>query len=659
MDPSHAVAHSAASHRGTHVPLLSEPIDPQTFVRATLLSRLLDGVPQKYRHPDLWPGQLDDVVSPVASPAPFQAFENWNQVAGAVELIAAGSSVPPVPLLPQPAPIDYRNPCCATGLGTASPSSLTHGSRTMPACSHACTCSGTYSIVEFKQSCSVCHSIYYHSFSRAAERQTKQERRGDVLRSRQVTTELTNSTRYYKGAASTSMLFKCTSNTFYQNAFMHQVSLEQEAGHMPFFAKSEAMQQAMVGHSSRPFTDRSVFVTHWLIWTAIRWLSEYGLPMHAQFGFKHKRKYAEIDAELLRIYDLVYPRFVSKWTQDSISITCDGHFKTWRRVCANKFKSFYEVVPGEWIPVHCELTNKRGSRYCPDCMPALEDVPEGELLQPAPRIYNLRNKEVGEYVVDYVADYNEKKKEYLVHWDGYDTDGETWEPEGHLPENVRLSYKRSFLEPTREERKEPENSCAGADKEATSGKRRKTTACAGANKEASTKQTEAAQTSVGVVCAIWSNQITAGVCEIFGSESKSQMCKFLLKLLQQLPEEKWPKFLAYDDACHLYKYLKKRESECPQFKRLLEKITLCCDRLHFRNHVDPWCKQHMDPNSHPELDGINTMVCEQKFKWLAQFKHIVRPMNQAHFKFYILRMLELNNQRQTRNLERKRRSAGE
>ena len=150
MDPSHAVAHSAASHRGTHVPLLSEPIDPQSFVRATLLSRVLDGVPQKYRHPDLWPGQLDD-VNPVASPAPFRAFEDWGQLAGVVELIAAGSSVPPIPLLPQPAPIDYRNPCCATGLGTASPSPLTHCSRTMPSCSHACTCSGTYIIVEFSQ----------------------------------------------------------------------------------------------------------------------------------------------------------------------------------------------------------------------------------------------------------------------------------------------------------------------------------------------------------------------------------------------------------------------------------------------------------------------------------------------------------------------------
>ena len=209
------------------------------------------------------------------------------------------------------------------------------------------------------------------------------------------------------------------------------------------------------------------------------------------------------------------------------------------------------------------------------------------------------------------------------------------------------------MEPTRAERKEPENSCVGADKEASSSKRRKTTDCAGADKESSTEKTEAAQTSVGVVCAIWSNQITLGVCEIFGSESKSQMCKFLLDLLEQLPEEKWPEFIAYDDACHLFKYIKRREDKCPQFKRLLEKITLCCDRLHFRNHVDPWCKQHMDPNSHPKLDGINTMVCEQKFKWLAQFKNIVRPMNQAHFKFYILIMLELNNQRQIRRLDKR------
>ena len=107
--------------------------EPRCFQGCLMWCRRNTGT---YRHPDLWHGQVYDIVSPVVSPAPFRAFENWNKVAGAVELIAAGNIVPPVPLLQEPAPIYYRNPCCAIVLRTASPSSLTQGSRTMPACSH-------------------------------------------------------------------------------------------------------------------------------------------------------------------------------------------------------------------------------------------------------------------------------------------------------------------------------------------------------------------------------------------------------------------------------------------------------------------------------------------------------------------------------------------
>ena len=35
------------------------------------------------------------------------------------------------------------------------------------------------------------------------------------------------------------------------------------------------------------------------------------------------------------------------------------------------------------------------------------------------------------------------------------------------------------------------------------------------------------------------------------------------------------------------------------------------DRLHYRNHVDPWCKEHMNPNTDKDLEGVNTVIVEQ------------------------------------------------
>jgi macrodomain Ter protein organizer (MatP/YcbG family) len=32
------------------------------------------------------------------------------------------------------------------------------------------------------------------------------------------------------------------------------------------------------------------------------------------------------------------------------------------------------------------------------------------------------------------------------------------------------------------------------------------------------------------------------------------------------------------------------------------------DRFHFPNHIDNWCKKHMNPNKVSELTGVNTEV---------------------------------------------------
>jgi hypothetical protein len=64
----------------------------------------------------------------------------------------------------------------------------------------------------------------------------------------------------------------------------------------------------------------------------------------------------------------------------------------------------------------------------------------------------------------------------------------------------------------------------------------------------------------------------------------------------------------------------------------------------------------MDPHQYSEVAGLSTEACEQAFKWLAQFKHIVHPMNDAHFKFYMLRMLELHNRRMMQQKHKKHES---
>ena len=95
------------------------------------------------------------------------------------------------------------------------------------------------------------------------------------------------------------------------------------------------------------------------------------------------------------------------------------------------------------------------------------------------------------------------------------------------------------------------------------------------------------------------------------------------------------------------------------------KCRVFIDRMHFKNHVDSWCRKHMNPNDIPEVKNVNTEVkwyhfeycdlklfmslwspmqaCEQLFSWLSGYKSIVRHMNEARFIIFICRMCHLHN----------------
>jgi hypothetical protein len=60
--------------------------------------------------------------------------------------------------------------------------------------------------------------------------------------------------------------------------------------------------------------------------------------------------------------------------------------------------------------------------------------------------------------------------------------------------------------------------------------------------------------------------------------------------------------ICYDDACHLKKFAcnPKRNEKTDTAKRL-SKMDIVCDRFHFKNHVDRWCKQNCNPHKCEKL----------------------------------------------------------
>ncbi|CAM4831875.1 unnamed protein product [Rotaria magnacalcarata] len=95
----------------------------------------------------------------------------------------------------------------------------------------------------------------------------------------------------------------------------------------------------------------------------------------------------------------------------------------------------------------------------------------------------------------------------------------------------------------------------------------------------------------------------------------------------------------YDDGCHLVKYIKNHiGNELAQTPAmlLLNSTPISVDRSHFRNHVGTFCRQTMNPDKNPLLDGVNTQAAEQTFSWLKQYAKIISNLNYLRAPLFML-----------------------
>lgn len=63
--------------------------------------------------------------------------------------------------------------------------------------------------------------------------------------------------------------------------------------------------------------------------------------------------------------------------------------------------------------------------------------------------------------------------------------------------------------------------------------------------------------------------------------------------------------ICYDDACHLKKFAQNPvRSDLTEIAKRLKGMKMVCDKFHFRNHVDSWCKVNCNPYSTTDLEVI-------------------------------------------------------
>jgi hypothetical protein len=157
------------------------------------------------------------------------------------------------------------------------------------------------------------------------------------------------------------------------------------------------------------------------------------------------------------------------------------------------------------------------------------------------------------------------------------------------------------------------------------------------------------KTTAGILALIKPCGIVVDICEMYTSESLSQVFIFILQTFckpSQTPDYFTRfKYLGYDRACQFHLYL---INQCNRgsagAKLLLDNVQFLVDLFHCEKHTKSTCMPLENPDCryHPklaeEIHGTNTQSCEQGFKRLNKYKYATRKMteNKRNLFFYVV-----------------------
>jgi hypothetical protein len=146
----------------------------------------------------------------------------------------------------------------------------------------------------------------------------------------------------------------------------------------------------------------------------------------------------------------------------------------------------------------------------------------------------------------------------------------------------------------------------------------------------------------GVLLTAYNCGIICSYCEILSSESLTQVTQLLLDTISY--STVFPKYIIYDNACHLSVYIKNHNiGDKSKRGDILMKSKFVIDRFHIKNHVRDDCHQVYNADLHKELFSVNSDVCEEVNYWFGIYKHAMKHMNFIRFNYFMYIILNLYN----------------
>ena len=404
-----------------------------------------------------------------------------------------------------------------------------------------------------------------------------------------------------------------------------------------------------------------------------------------------------LENTILEYYDVIKGQFSNHWTDQhfcsvpncATMMVSDGGMKINRKVCAAKFSAVRKFSnSNKTVLTGCTATPNPDSPFCSDHLHSESPVILAENLSQKTRDRlreyrsqsqktNIQLPHDSVFIIQSILALRKTKKgfEYSVKFAGFPETVECWEAPKNLPKFIVDYYKKEtnlgkqipgprikktkhlangtemYIElewnqkdDTKEVFETEENLFdIDADK-----------LCEDELKSScntrKVRDKRDRRHTAGILISTKPCGIIPHVDELFGCESIKQVHGSIVEFLGTVTPETRNilKLWFFDDMCHLKPYSEKAKNREPsEITELFASLSKAVDKFHFPGHkkTDLYCREKCNPTVELKklnIDVVNSPACEQAFKWINRFKNL-KTMNEAHFKFFLLYMIDLHN----------------
>ena len=393
-----------------------------------------------------------------------------------------------------------------------------------------------------------------------------------------------------------------------------------------------------------------------------------------------------VDTTLKKHYEELHVLIQKEWGSHQceipgcgVALVIDGGLKPQRKICGARTAGVYKYKhSSNHTMVGCTRIPRVGEKFCAEHLSSnVPSIPANKLTTENVKklrksVRKVKTERTDEDIYNVEGLHGKKKSKkgellYLVKWQGYST--KTWEKETNIPKYIRDFYDRTgkseIPKPRIKSVKKagsavyyllswdgtdaPEELVPQEDFNFDDDGEEAVDSSCNTQKHHGAKM---CHTSAGILIGCSPCGVIPLFEELFGSESKSQVFSYVTDFLGEVNPQSM-EYLIYDDACHLGPYAtnyskskKKTHTDATMKMAALKHVV---DKLHFKGHVGSWCHKHCNPYSVPALKDVNTVICEQSFRWVNGYVN-VKAMNEYRFRVYFTYLIDLHNLNQTGKL---------